>query len=240
MKHPRSKPIIQMDELYEGRFSMNLAIILAFLSTLLGCTMLLSNIAAAKVWGWRFLALDGGVFLFPVSYILGDVLVELFYKRTANTIAAWIAGINLIAYGLFKLVDLLPDAPGVSNIAVGAALGMSGQVMIASTIAFLISQRMNNRVYDEMRAYTHPDQQIWVRAWFSSVIARFLDTVIFTVIAFWGRMGIFTMFKQMACSFLVGMLIESLLTPFTVKIIRAIRHQFSPAETDEDNEDEDD
>lgn len=228
-----------MDELYEGRFSINLALTLAFLSTLLGCAMLISNILAVKVWGWRFLALDGGFFLFPLTYVLGDVLVELFYKRIANTIATWIAGINLITYGFFKLVDFLPDAPGVSNIALSAALGMSGQVIIASTVAFIVSQRMNNRVYDEMRAYTHPDQQIWVRAWFSSVIARGLDTVIFTTIAFWDRMGIFTMLKQMACSFLAGMLVESLLTPLTVKIIRGIRHQFSPAEANEDSKNED-
>ncbi len=224
MKNPRhSLP----DSAPSTVYSPNMAMLLAFLSTMLACAMLLSNILAVKIWGWQFFALDGGFFLFPITYVLGDVLAEFFRERIANTVAIWCAGLNLLAYVLFKFTDFLPDAPGTSNVSFSAALSMSGQVIVGSTVAFLVSQCINNRIYDKMHDQARTNTRIWTRTWCSSLIARGFDTAIFTSIAFWERMTIPAMIKQMICSFLAGMLIESLLTPVTVIVIRQIDHRLA-------------
>lgn len=242
MTTPKKRPVITLDRAYEGHETLAISLALTILSLFLGCTMIASNILATKIWGCTWVTLDGGFLLFPLTYVIGDVLVELFHRKIANKIAIVCAAINVVVYIAFKLSDLLPDAPGVSNIALSAALGLSSPIIIGSTAAFIVSQMINNKVYDEMRDYTDPDKQIWVRAWFSSLVSRFFDTVIFTVIAFWGRLGLFAMLRQGACAFIAGMIVETLLTPVTSKLARALRNALEPRgdDSDEDDEDEED
>lgn len=85
--------------------------VLAYLSIALGCFMLLANIVAAKIWHAGPIVLPGDLILFPLVYIIGDVLVTICRERTANRIERFICLINLVGLFSFMITNALPGVP---------------------------------------------------------------------------------------------------------------------------------
>ncbi len=224
------------------------ASVLAILGVLMGATIILSNLMATKLWAlgpfplpgilatlfhtstFR-IRLDGGFILFPLSYVLGDVLVELYHEKLANHIAYWACAANVVGCLLFRIVDLLPALPGTSDISLSAAFGLSSRIMLASTVGFILNTRVNNRVYAILQSFT-PPEHIGIRSWISSFLARIVDTVSFTLIAFLGELTLGSCFYQMLGSFAAGMIVETAMIPITVITVVKLRKFISDYDTD--------
>ena len=195
------------------------------LLVLLVVTLLLSNIVGTKLIAFGPIITDGGVILFPLAYILGDVITEVYgYKFTRRAI--WTAfGVMLLAVTVFTIVRYLPPAAEYEHqAAYEAVLGFFPRIVIASLTAFLVGSFTNSWLLAKLKVLTK-GKKLWLRLISSTIVGEFLDTLVFALIAFG---GIITG-GDMVIYILVGMslktLAEVLLMPITYKVVAYIKRR---------------
>lgn len=204
---------------------------LVLIGIALACSMCMSNICAVKIWQVGPLILDGGLLLFPFTYVLEDVLVELFYQRYAGRVVLWCCLFNLACFLILTLTAQLPASPTADQVDAISALNLSGRVFIASIIAKLASNLINNYVYDAIRDrfVGSPKQrnsrlQIAYRSWLSSVIAHLPDSALFTFLAFAGRQAnLAALIQQFLASYFAGVIVELPMILITVTLSTHLR-----------------
>jgi hypothetical protein len=198
--------------------------------------LIVSNIASsAKIVDWGFsvfgvrMAFDAGTILFPVSYIFGDILTEVYgYKNSRRVIWAGFACLVLSA-GIFWIVSILPGEAQWQQYAGDAAYlailgGMSsGGIVLASLAGFWSGEFSNSFVLAKMKILTR-GRWLWTRTIGSTIVGEFLDTAIFISIA--SLFGVFPwrLFVTLVLTnylFKCGM--EALMTPVTYKVVNALK-----------------
>ena len=197
--------------------------LLIFLSAFSAGTLLISNLVAIKIWDLIGIPADGGLLTFPLIYILSDITVEFFGKKTARrTIYAGLA-LNVVAIVAFKLVALLPAYPGWLKYDAYNMLANTGtRIIIASLIAYLASQVIDHLLFERIKEQTG-EKSFWIRSIGSSVLARLVDSAIFETIAFFGVLPLVDFVKQAFFAWGAGTLIEILLLPVSSLLVRRIR-----------------
>lgn len=215
--------IMEADPRTDNNRTYAIAITLAAITLIMGVCTLLANFLANKLCTIWLLDLDGGILVFPIIYVCGDLLVELFGEKIANRIALFAAIVNALAFVFIRVVDYLPDTPGINNLSLNAILGSSARIIAASTFAYCMQQVVNNHVYEKMRKYTIPEQ-VEVRSFFSSLAAHVVDSGLFTFIAFWGYKSLGGLTKQAITSLIAALIVEAILIwLITGRVARALR-----------------
>lgn len=198
--------------------------------------LVVSNIASsAKIidWGLRLfgvpLAFDAGTLLFPISYIFGDILTEVYgYRASRRVIWAGFFCLALTA-GVFALVRILPgEATWQTYAGDGAYLailgGMStGGIVLGSLAGYWAGEFSNSFVLAKMKVLTR-GRWLWARTIGSTLIGQVVDTVVFVALA--SLFGVFpwSLFLTLTVTnylFKVG--IEALMTPLTYLIVRSLK-----------------
>jgi uncharacterized integral membrane protein (TIGR00697 family) len=198
--------------------------------------LIISNIASsAKIVDWGFsiigirLAFDAGTILFPVSYIFGDILTEVYgYKRSRRVIWTGFFSLALAAF-VFWIVGRLPGEATWQGYAGDSAYqsilgGMSsGGIVLASLAAYWLGEFSNSFVLAKMKVLTN-GRWLWSRTIGSTIIGELVDTVIFVVVA--SAFGVFpwSLFFTLTVAnyiFKVGM--EALMTPVTYAVVGALK-----------------
>ena len=160
-----------------------------YLGILLACMaviVILSNIGASKGVQFGPIITDGGFFLFPFAYILGDVISELYgFKVNRKAILTTFA-LSIFASLSYWVIIALPgftdDYGTAKQQALEDALGPVPQIVLASLLAFLAGQTLNSWIMVRLKAH-HGERKLWVRLMGSSGAGEFLDTLIFCAIA---------------------------------------------------------
>lgn len=198
--------------------------------------LVVSNIASsAKIIDLRLnifgvpLAFDGGTLLFPVSYIFGDILTEVYgYKRSRKVI--WTGfGCLALASAIFWLVGVLPGEAtwqGYAGDAAYAAIlgGMSsGGIVLGSLAGYWSGEFTNSFILAKMKVWTE-GRYLWMRTIGSTIAGELVDTVVFVVVA--SAFGVFpwSLFLTLTVSnylFKVG--VEALMTPVTYGVVAALK-----------------
>lgn len=185
--------------------------------------LLISNVVASKILVLGPLSIDGGGLLFPLTYIFGDILTEVYgYKRTRKAI--WMGfGANLLMAAMFMLVGILPPAPDWPNQdAYMAILGQSSRIVLASVTAYFIGEFINSFILAKMKILTK-GKFLWTRTIGSTIFGEAFDTFVFMIIAFWGVLP-YELFIAVGISgYLLKVAIEVLFTPFTYLIINFLK-----------------
>ena len=199
-----------------------------------GALMILSNVLAAKIWGFSLgpllVTFDAGLIIYPLTYVVGDLMIEIYGPRPANRLAWRCGALNLVAFVALLLADLLPAAPGIANLNFHQVLGLSGVVFLGSTAGFVASQLTNtagfvasqltnNRVFERIRQRFGEHRPL-LRFLGSSAVAHAVDIVVFNAIAFAGRMSWTELALHTAYAYLAGMLVESLLYLLVTRHLR--------------------
>jgi uncharacterized integral membrane protein (TIGR00697 family) len=162
---------------------------LDFITAFFVAVLLISNTVSVKpVRLWLF-TYDGGTILFPLSYIFGDILTEVYgYARSRRVIWLGFSATALMAV-MYILIGRLPAAgdwpfqKDYQNI-----LGLAPRIVAASLIAYFSGEFSNSFVLARMKIMTH-GRWLWTRTIGSTLVGELVDTMLFVVIAFLGAPG---------------------------------------------------
>lgn len=189
--------------------------------------LLISNVVASKILMLGPLAIDGGGLLFPLTYIFGDILTEVYgYKKTRKAI--WLGlGANLLMAAVFMIVGAMPPASDWPNQdAYMAILGLSSRIVVASVTAYFVGEFINSFILAKMKILTK-GKFLWSRTIGSTIFGEAFDTAIFMVIAFWGVLP-WDLFVLVGISgYLLKVAVEVLFTPFTYLIVNFLKKKES-------------
>ncbi len=191
--------------------------------------LLISNIAATKLFGLSIgpttLIFDGGAILFPFTYVLGDVLAEIYgFTKTRFVILLGFAASALAAI-VFLLVQALPPAAAYENQqAFEAVLGFVPRIVAASLMAYLVGQLLNAYVLVKIKQ-RFGEKRLWVRLLGSSVIGESADTLVFCTIAFYGVLTGASFWNYVLVGFAYKIIFEIVLMPVSYSVIRLLQRR---------------
>jgi uncharacterized integral membrane protein (TIGR00697 family) len=166
-----------------------------------------------------------GVLFFPISYVFGDILTEVYgYSRARRVIWAGFAGLAFAAV-MASIVVALPPAPFWNNQqAYEVAFGTTWRIALASTIAYFCGEFANSFVLAKMKILT-AGKHLWSRTIGSTIVGEAVDSTLFYPLAFYNS-GIIPNDKLpqvMLAQFLLKVAVEVLFTPVTYKIVGALK-----------------
>ncbi len=182
-------------------------------------SLLLSNIIAAKIVSVGGLVMSSAIVIFPVSYIIGDVLTEVYGYRRAR-IVIWIGfACNLLVVLIISAAIALPPAPFYEHQeAFETVLGVAPRLMLASLTAYLVGEFTNSYVLAKLKIATQ-GRWLWTRTISSTLIAQMLDTAIFTTVAFAGVYPAAELVQISLIEWGAKTLYEALATPLTYLVV---------------------
>jgi len=211
---------------------------LELITALFVTVLVVSNIASsAKIVDWGFgifgvrLAFDAGTLLFPVSYIFGDVLTEVYgYKRSRRVIWIGFFCLGLSAFVLW-IVRLLPGEATWQQYAGQAAYnailgGMStGGIVLASLLGYWTGEFLNSFTLAKMKILTQ-GRWLWTRTIGSTLVGELVDSVIFIAVASLFKVFPWSLFITLVLTnYLFKCCIEALMTPVTYLVVNRLKRR---------------
>jgi len=181
--------------------------------------LVVSNIIAVKLIDVAGLILPAAIIIFPVSYILGDVLTEVYgYARARQVI--WLGFLcNLVAVVAIAAGGLLPAAGFWGGQAAwDTILGYVPRILGASFIAYLIGELVNAWVLARLKVAME-GRHLWVRTIGSTLVGQLLDSAVFITIAFAGVLPAEALLGAVITQWLVKSAYEALATPLTYAVV---------------------
>ena len=187
--------------------------------------LLIANIVTIKIINIFGLVFAAGDILFPITYILNDVFTEVYGFKKARVII-WLSFFcNLIMVVFFWIAIKIPaDSSFQYQKELEVVLGMTPRLLIASFIAYIIGSFANSITMSKLKVKTK-GKYLPIRAIISTIIGAGLDSVIFVPIAFVGRIDLSTIVSMIINVFCLKVFFEVILTPFTYKLIKAIKRK---------------
>ena len=189
--------------------------------------LLLSNVIGAEkrsfvdlpgIGSWPF---GAGILFFPISYVIDDVLTEVYgYARARRAIWAGFTALAFMALMEWTVVHL-PVAPGwTGQAAYDRVFGSGWRIIIASMTAFFVGEFLNSLVMAKMKIWSE-GRSLWMRFWGSTVIGEGADSLIFYPLAFYGMADwpVSALGEVMLSQFILKVSWEVLLTPVTYGVV---------------------
>lgn len=194
--------------------------------------LLVSNIAATqpvqfRLWGDFGLILDGGFLLFPLAYVVGDVLSEVYGFRHARRAIYLSFVITVGALLYFQLVIALPKTEGWDASAFESLLGLAApQIVLGSLLGFLAGQLLNAWSLVAIKRRTG-DGHLWARLMGSTVLGESADTIIFCLIAapVIGLTDAGSILNYVIVGLVWKTLVEAALLPATYAVVRWVKRK---------------
>lgn len=190
---------------------------------LLTAVLIISNIASTKIVDFGWFTFDAGTLLFPLSYIFGDILTEVYgYAQTRRII--WLGFFSLVLMSLvFWVVGLLPAAAGWPNqSAYTAILGTTPRIVLGSLVAFWVGSFSNSWVLAKMKVWTN-GRYLWMRTIGSTVVGELVDSTLFVLIAFWGVFPTSLIVALIVSNYIFKTAVEILFTPLTYRLVAFLK-----------------
>lgn len=184
-------------------------------------TLLISNILASKTFVLGKVILPCAVTIFPIVYIVNDVLAEIYGFKKATAII-WIGfAMNLLAVIFYMIAIALPGSDAGTSEAFGKVLGSTPRILLGSFTAYLVGSILNALVLTKMRDRTN-GRYLMLRCIVSTVVGESLDALIFITIAFAGTMPTSVLFTMMGVQAAFKIAYEIVIYPLTRLTIEAI------------------
>ena len=187
--------------------------------------LLISNIASTKILTiWKF-TFDGGTLLFPLSYIFGDILTEVYgFRRSRRVIWLGFFSALLMSLVLF-IVQILPPAIDWTNQkAYETILGFVPRIVAASLLAYFAGEFTNSIILSRLKIFTK-GRYLWTRTIGSTLIGEGIDTLVFCTVAFYGVLPA-SVFKAVVISnYIFKCAVEIIFTPLTYVIVGALKRK---------------
>ncbi len=199
--------------------------VLVVLATLFATCLLIANIIAVKlvsIGGW---VVPAGIIAYPLIFLFTDVIAELYGRRIASRVV-WLGfGANILMVMLVFWGRLLPPAPfWEGQPAYETVLGMVPRIVLASMIAYLISQHHDVFTFHFWRQKTKA-RFLWLRNNASTMVSQALDTGVFITIAFWRIVPTGTLANMLLSQYIIKLAITACDTPFCYMLVGLLKEK---------------
>jgi uncharacterized integral membrane protein (TIGR00697 family) len=181
--------------------------------------LLISNIIAGKLVQIRGMVLPAAVILFPLTYVFGDILTEVYGFRRARLVI-WIGFIaNLLMAAVFTVTIALPHPTfWTEQGAFRTVLGFTPRLVAASLVAYWAGEFSNSIVLSKVKILTR-GRWLWFRTIGSTLVGEGLDTLLFITIAFAGMLPAVVLFEMMLAQYVWKVSYEIAVTPLTYLLV---------------------
>lgn len=196
--------------------------------------LITSNIIAVKLINVFGFVLTAGIVIFPISYICGDVLTEVYGYQQARRVI-WLGFLcNLIAIGTIWITQLLPPASfWDGQDAYTRILGYTPRLLLASFLAYLVGEFANSFVLAKLKIATR-GRFLWTRTIGSTLVGQGLDSLVFVTLAFAGNIPPAGLISAILTQWLAKSLYEAAATPLTYCVVNFLKRQ-EQVDTYDDN-----
>jgi queuosine precursor transporter len=195
------------------------------ITALFVAVLLISNIASTKIVNFGWFTFDGGTLLFPLSYIFGDVLTEVYgYQRSRKVIWLGFCSALLMSLTLIIVGALPPAADWQYQTAYEQILGLAPRIVIASLIAYFVGEFSNSWILAKLKIFTR-GKWLWSRTIASTLVGQLLDTGIFILISFTGVVSNSLLLTLIVSNYLFKCGVEILFTPATYVLTSWLKRQ---------------
>ena len=185
--------------------------------------LILSNILASKMVQLGPFVFDGGTLLFPLSYIFGDVLTEVYgYKDSRKVIWTGLVMLVLMA-AVIWIIGLLPaEASWAFQKDYNNILMMMPRIVLASIIAYFAGEYSNSVILSRLKVLTK-GKRLWMRTIGSTLVGELVDSVLFVFIGFTGLYPVEILVIMAFSNYLFKTTIEVAFTPLTYLVVGAVK-----------------
>lgn len=187
--------------------------------------LLISNIGAVKLIAFGPIITDGGAFLFPLVYVVGDVLSEVYGFKAARKAILLGFAMSILAAVTLWVVQISPAAEGWGNQeSFEAILGFVPRIVLASICGYLVGQLLNSYVLVKIKERTQ-EKALWLRLIGSTAVGEFADTIVFCTIAFFGVITGTEFLIYVVFGYFYKTLLEVILLPVSYAVINFVKRR---------------
>jgi uncharacterized integral membrane protein (TIGR00697 family) len=187
--------------------------------------LVISNIIAVKLVILGGMVLPAAIVIFPVSYLLADVLTEVYGFQAARRVI-WLGFLcNILAVAAIYIGGALPAAGfWADQAAYDKILGATPRILAASLLAYLVGEFANTIIMSRLKV-AMAGRHLWLRAIGSTLVGQGLDSVVFIAIAFAGLMSTPILLGTIVTQWLVKSAYEALATPVTYAMVGFLKRR---------------
>jgi hypothetical protein len=190
---------------------------------LFAACLLVSNILASKIMMVGPWSAPAGVLVFPLAYIINDVIAEVWGYRKARLIIWAGFGVNLLAVLFFSLGILATPAPFFgSQEAFATVLGNTPRIVAASLLAYLVGSFLNAYIMSRFKVLTR-GKGFSIRAIVSTLLGEGADSLIFITVAFAGVFPAGVLFTMVLTQAIIKTVYEIAVLPLTIRVVQKVK-----------------
>ena len=202
-------------------FVMAAFVAILLLSNVLGAGKV-ASVDLPGIGEWPF---GAGILFFPLSYVIGDVLTEVYgYARARRCIWAGFAGLLFMALMSWVVVALPPHESWGGQAAYESVFGQVPRIVFASIVAFWCGEFVNSYVLARMKIWTE-GRLLWTRTIGSTLLGQGVDSLLFYPLAFLGVFDTGTVITLMLTQWVLKVAWEALLTPVTYAVVAWLKRK---------------
>ncbi|MDX1970005.1 MAG: queuosine precursor transporter [Planctomycetaceae bacterium] len=191
------------------------ALLVAFVTVLI-CSNMIAAGKVATLGGFNF---GAGVVFFPLSYLFGDILTEVYgYKRSRRVIWAGFSALAFTTAMAWVILNLPPSSAWQHQQAWETVFANSWRIVVASLTAFVAGEWVNSVVLAKMKIWT-AGKHLWTRTIGSTIAGEAVDSGIFYPLAFMGLWSNDLLIQVMISNYVLKVATEVVLTPFTYVVV---------------------
>lgn len=184
--------------------------------TLLLCSNL---IGVSKIWRVAGITTSGSILFFPISYLFGDILTEVYgYKYSRKVVWTGFAALVFASFVSWFIISLPPAAEWNHQAALETVFGQTPRIVLASLAAYFVGEFTNSYVLAKMKILTQ-GKWLWSRVLGSTVVGEGIDTLIFYPLAFYHSWPLDLVIQVMVTNYSIKVIWETMMTPLTYKIV---------------------
>jgi len=180
-------------------------------------------IGAAKVARIGWFTFGAGVLFFPISYLFGDVLTEVYgYARARKVVWAGFAALGFASFMSWAILAFPPAPTWHDQAAYEKVFGATPRIALASLVAYFCGEFCNSYVLAKMKLRTG-GRLLWTRTVGSTIVGEAVDSAVFYPLAFLGVWQTADVARVMLSNYAIKVLWEALMTPLTYRIVNALK-----------------
>jgi queuosine precursor transporter len=203
-----------------GRAYRYYDLVMAAFVTVLLCANLIGASKVASLWGVTF---GAGVLFFPISYVFGDVLTEVYgYARARKVVWAGFSALIFASFMSWAILAFPPAAGWEHQAAFETVFANTWRIVLASLTAYFCGEFCNSYVLAKMKLWTD-GRLLWSRTIGSTIVGEAVDSLIFYPLAFLGIWPNDLVLRVLVDNYLLKVAWEVVMTPLTYKIVNFLK-----------------